>query len=460
MNTKDIKRNLSTLANTSINMVRGWAAFEAGNGSDDAPNIRGASILGAAISVLFVVIFIGWGSLAPIASASIASGVLGVEGKTRIVQHLEGGIVGQINVRDGDEVQAGDVLIRLDNTKARATFELLTNRRMNARALLARLQAEQGGMEKVLFPESLNASDESAVLDMIKAQQAQFVSRRENLANQASVLKERIAEYNSEIEGLKGRIAADKEQLALTSEQIADVRTLLKKGLARKPRLLELEVKASEIESRLSHNKSQISKNRQRILGARASISETRTKRDSQVADDLSSAESELLDMDERLRAAEDVLKRTAILAPVSGVVTNLRVHTTGGVVAPGEPVADIVPANELLIVDARVRPDDIDVVRPGLLAHVRITALNQRSTSPAPGIVRTVSADRMVDPATGETYFLATVELDKDQVAVPVDMLYPGMSAEVMIDTGSRSALSYMFEPLTNSFYRAFREK
>jgi HlyD family type I secretion membrane fusion protein len=460
MNTKAIKDKLHAIAHTSMDVVRRAIDFDAGNKSDDdAPNIRSASMLGVAISGFFILAFIGWGAVAPIASASIATGVLGVEGKTRIVQHLEGGIVGKINVRDGDEVRAGDMLVRLDNPKARATYELLSNRRLNALALQARLQAEQAGLDTVVYPKTLKASDAPAVLDMIKGQNAQFASRRENLANQISVLEERIAEYHAEIKGLKGRIAADKEQLAFTREQIADLRTLLAEGLARKPRLLELEVKASEIESRLSHSKSQITRNRQRILGAKASISEARTKRGAQVADALSNAESELLDMVERLRAAEDVLARTKILAPVAGVVTNMRVHTTGGVIAPGEPVADIVPANELLIVEARVRPDDIDVVRPGLLAHVRVTALNQRSTAPAPGVVRTVSADRMIDQATGETYFLATVELDKGQVAVPVEMLYPGMSAEVMIETGSRSALAYLFEPLTNSFNRAFRE-
>lgn len=430
-----------------------------GNGSDDAPDIRAATLLGAAVSGFFIVAFFGWSAVVPIVSASIANGVLGAEGKTRTVQHLEGGIVGKINVRDGDKVEAGDTLVRLYNPKARATFELLSNRRLNALALQARLRAEQTGLDRIVFPQFLTAGEDPVVLDMIRGQRAQFTSRRENLANQVSVMKERIAEYDAEIVGVKGRIAADREQLAFTREQITDLRILLAKGLARKPRLLELEVKASEIESRLSHNKSQITRNWQRIQGARSSISEMRTKRGAQVADALSSAESELLDMGERLRAATDVLTRTAILAPVSGVVTNLRVHTTGGVIAPGEPVVDIVPANELLIVEARVRPDDIDVVRPGLSAHVRITALNQRSTAPVPGIVRTVSADRMVDPATGESYFLATVELDKDQSAVPLDLLYPGMSAEVMIETGSRSALAYLFEPLTNSFNRAFRE-
>lgn len=294
---------------------------------------------------------------------------------------------------------------------------------------------------------------------MVDGQNALFASRRANLINQIAVLDGRIAEYKSEIVGLQGRIGADQKQYALTGEQIVDVRTLLKEGLARKPHLLELEVKASEIDSRLRHNKSQITRNQQRIQGTYASISETRTKRASQVADALRNAEAELLDMGERLRAADDVLVRTAIVAPVTGVVTNLRVNTNGGVIAPGEPVADIVPVDERLIVEARVRPDDIDIVRPGLVAHVRFTALNQRNTQPAPGIVRTISADRLVDQNTGESYFLATVELDETKGTVPEELLYPGMSAEVMIETGERSALAYLFEPLTNSFNRAFRE-
>ncbi|MCK5446079.1 MAG: HlyD family type I secretion periplasmic adaptor subunit [Rhodospirillaceae bacterium] len=430
-----------------------------GDAPGDAPNIRGASILGGAITGLFIFMFIVWGGLAPIASASIATGVLVVEGKTRTIQHLEGGIVGEILVRDGDKIAAGEVLVRLDDTKARATYDLLSKRRLNASALMARLQAEHNNASEVSFPASLANSTDPDLMAMVDGQNALFASRRANLTNQVAILDGRIAEYQSEIVGLQGRIGADQQQHALTREQIGDVRALLKEGLARKPRLLELEVKASEIDSRLRHSKSQITRNQQRIQGVNASISETRTKQASQVADALRNAEAELLDMDERLRAAEDVLARTAIMAPVSGVVTNLRVNTNGGVIAPGEPVVDIVPEDERLIVEARVRPDDIDIVRPGLAAHVRFTALNQRNTQPAPGIVRTISADRLVEPNTGESYFLATVELDETKGTVPEELLYPGMSAEVMIETGERSALAYLFEPLTNSMNRAFRE-
>ena len=430
-----------------------------GEGSNETPDIRSATMLGGTITALFVVVFIGWGSLAPIASASIASGVLGVEGKTRTAQHMEGGIVDEIRVKDGDRITAGDVLVTLNDTKARATYDLLSKRHYNAMALLARLKAERANNSEITFPEKLSLSPNLDLVQMMDGQRALLASRRTNLENQVSILNERVAEYTSEIKGLKGRINADDQQLVFTREQIKDVKTLLADGLARKPRLLELEVKASEIESRLRHNKSQITRNQQRIQGAYASISEIRSKHTSSVVDALQNAEAAFLDAGERLRAAEDVLERTSIKAPVTGIVTNLRVNTTGGVIAPGDAVADIVPDDERMIVEARVRPDDIDIVRPGLVAHVRFTALNQRSTKPSLGVVRTISADRLVDQATGESYFTAIVELDEGDSAVPAELLYSGMSAEVMIMTGERSALSYLFEPLTNSLNRAFRE-
>ncbi|MCK5166533.1 MAG: HlyD family type I secretion periplasmic adaptor subunit, partial [Rhodospirillaceae bacterium] len=356
MNKQSLKQNLQIFANHFLKPC---------SAPDEAPNIKDAVLLGGSISGLFIIVAVIWGGLAPIASASIATGVLGVEGKTRIIQHLEGGIVGEILVRNGDNVDAGQVIVRLDDTKARATYDLLSKRRMNTTTLLARLKAEQAGNSKIIFPDALVNSTNPDLQSMVSGQINLFESRRENLANQVSVLKERISEYNTEIVGLEGRIQSGERQLELTREQAGDVKALLKEGLARKPRLLELEVKASEIESRMRHNRAQIARNKTRIQGAKASISETQTKHVFNIADSLRTAESELLDMDERLRAAEDVLTRTAIVAPVSGVVTNLRVNTTGGVITPGEPVADIVPNDELLIVETRVRPDDIDIVRP-----------------------------------------------------------------------------------------------
>ncbi len=425
---------------------------------DTSPNIRSAVILGGVVTVMLFTLVLGWGGSAPIASASIAQGTVGVEGKTRIVQHLEGGIVRNILVQNGDKIAAGEVIVQLDDTKARATYDMLAKQRMVAIAELARLQSEQQKLDYVKFPIELTESTDAATQEIVKGQVSIFTSRRKNLINQIAVLRERISEHKAENIGLKGRIDADEQQRALTQTQVIDVRNLLSQGLARKPRLLELELKASEIESRLRHGHAQIERNRQRIEGALASIAEISSKQDAQVADDLRTAKSELMDMDERLRAAKDVLSRTEIIAPVDGVITDLRVHTTGGVIAPGEPVVKIVPEDERLIIEARVKPDDIDVVRKGLDAYVRFTALSQRTVAPSPGRVRAVSADHMVDEATGESYFLAIVELRAD-----ADMdelkLYPGMSAEVMIETGSRTVLAYLFEPLTNSFNRAFRE-
>jgi len=274
------------------------------------------------------------------------------------------------------------------------------------------------------------------------------------------VLNQRIAEFKEEIKGLEGEITADDTQLELILEEIAAVEILLEKGLERKPRLLALKRRVAEIEGERSSSRARIARVNQSIGEARLRITELATTRINEVVEQLREVQATLFDVDERLNASRDVLARTEIRAMQAGAIVDLRVHTKGGVIAPGEDLLDIVPGDDLLIIEARIDPKDIDVVSWGLAARVRFTAFSQRNAVPMDGRVISVSADNLVDERTGETYYLARIKLDKDPSEVmPGLRLYPGMQAEVMIVTGSRTALEYIMSPIRNSIGRALRE-
>ncbi|MFP6742973.1 MAG: HlyD family type I secretion periplasmic adaptor subunit [Alphaproteobacteria bacterium] len=271
---------------------------------------------------------------------------------------------------------------------------------------------------------------------------------------------QRIAQFDEEIIGLEGQVAAEDVQLLLIAEETNAVLVLLEKGLERKPRLLALQRREAEIVGSRSGNMAQVARVKQNIGEARLRISELDTARINEVVEQLRAAQNELFDLAERIHAAEDILRRTAILAIQDGTVVNLQVHTPGGVIAPGAPLLDIVPSDDALIIEARVDPRDIDVVHWGLPARVRLTAFNQRSAVPMDGRVLSVSADAITDERTGQAYYLARIKLDKDPATLGTGIsLYPGMQAEVMIVTGARTVLDYLLAPISRSIDRSLRE-
>ena len=416
--------------------------------------------VGAGIVGLFFGVFGAWAAFAPLESAAVARGVISVETQRKTIQHLEGGIVGEILVRDGDEVAADAILVVLDDTQARATLDLLRGRHRAARALEARLIAERDGAADISFPDDVRGSADAGVAELVRAQGNIFTGRRRSITGQDAIMRQRIAQIQQEIRGLEGQSAAQAEQLALTSEEIASNQKLVDEGLSGKTRLLELQRALAEVTGEHSQSLAAIARAQQNIEETRLEMADLRTSFINEAVQQLGIVQNELLDLGEQIRAAEDVLRRTVIRSPMAGTVVGLQVHTVGGVVAPGQTLLDVVPKGDRLIVEAFVDPNDIDVVEVGLGAQVRLTALTQRNLAPLEGHVTTVSADRLTDQRTGLSYFLARVELDDDPVAkLDGERLYPGMQAEVMIVTGERTTLDYLSRPLVNSFNRAFRE-
>ena len=403
-----------------------------------------------------------WATLAPLESAAIAQGSISVDSNRKTIQHLEGGIVGKILVRDGDVVKAGQVLIRLDETQARATLELLRGRQIATLALVARLTAERGGKAKIIFPDELVTNrSEPNVAEAIDGETNIFRVRRKTTADRVSIQEHRIAQLEEEIKGLKGQIRAEATQIRLIKDEIKDVKSLVDKGFGRRPRLLALQRRQAEIEGSRSRNRAAIARTKQSISETRIRITELQTEMLNDVLLQLRQAQSELFDLADRIQAAEDVLRRLEIRAQLPGTIVGLQVHTPGGVIGAGERLMDIVPSGDQLVIEAQVDPNDIDVVHVGLKAQVRLSAFNMRETVPVEGVVTAVSADRLSDQRTGQSYYLARIRLTGDLKKVLGDAeLQPGMPAEVIIVTGARTTLEYIFKPISASLNRAFREQ
>ncbi len=416
--------------------------------------------VGLCIIGLFFGVFGAWAAFAPLQSAAVARGVLSVETQRKTIQHLEGGIIREIRVRDGDEVHADEVLVVLDDTRTRATLELLRGRYRAAQALEARLIAEREAATTITFPADLRDSTDADVRELMRAQVNIFNGRRQSIDGQTAIMQQRVKQIQEEIRGLEGQVAAQAEQVALTNDEIASNQKLFDQGMSGKSRLRELQRELADVTGRHSQNQSTVARAGQNIDEAKLQMAELKTNFVTEAVQQLGEAQKDLLDLNEQIRSAEDVLRRTVIRAQMDGTIVDLQVHTIGGVVSPGQVLLDIVPKGDRLIVETFIDPNDIDVVDAGLPAQVRLTALTQRNLLPLEGRVETVSADRLTDRRTGADYFLARVVLEGDPSAVlQGQRLYPGMQAEVMIVTGERTTLDYLSRPLVQSFNRAFRE-
>lgn len=422
------------------------------------PGIGNNYIRGGLLIVILFLGFLGlWSFVAPLQSAAIAPGVLTVHSQRKTVQHLEGGIVSRIHVSEGQQVEAGDILIQLDDTQARANLELLAARLFTARAEESRLQAERDGLPEIVFPSSLGHVKAAGLEEILESQRNIFSVRRQSLEGQIAILERRIEQFEEEIKGLSGLAEAENEQLRLLKDEMDSYQTLLDKNLTGKAPLRELQRAEAELLGDRSQNLAAIARSRQGIDEARLQIIEARTRHLNEAVELLRKTQSGIHDLTEQIKAAEDVLRRTEIRSATRGTIVNLQIHSQGGVISPGQSLMEIVPDEDRIIVEARIDPVDIDVVKPGLLAHVRLSAYSYRNILPARGKVVTVSADRLTDGLTHLPYFLARIELEG--LAEEDVELYPGMQAEVMIVTGERSLADYLIWPVRQSFRRAFRE-
>ena len=433
----------------------------------EAPSLLGElrrTIIAGAMIIGFGVCGVGiWAAVAPLAGAAIAPGVVSPEGSRRTIQHLEGGIIKRILIEDGSRVRAGDPLILLEDTQAQAGFALLKARHHSLVAAQARMAAEQAGHRDVRFPDWLieAAGKDATALEAMVAQRQLFRTRAEGLAGRRAILMQRIAQLREEIRGLEAQIAADDRQIELIAEEIEGLDHLYRKGLAPRTRLLALQRAQSDIEGDRAERQARIARARQAIGETELQMIAQGTALLDDASEEISRVQTELAEVEQQLAASHDVLARKTISAPNAGTVVELRFHTHGGVINPGEPILDLVPVDEELLVEARVSPLDIDIVAPGLPALIMLPAFKQRTAPRFEGRVRSISADAIVDQRTGERYFAAWIEADPGQLdaLAPEIELMAGMPAEVFIAIGERTMLDYLLQPIFDSMRRAFRE-
>ena len=423
---------------------------------------RSSVWLGAVIVGLFFFGLGGWAVTAPLHSAAIASGIISPDGSRRTVQHLEGGIVREILVKDGDEVFEGQSLVILEDTRARANFEDLLNQLRTLEAIRARLNAEQSDTKEIDFPDwLLNEVYVPEVKSVIDAQIDLFNTRKEAHENRIAILSQRLAQQQAEIAGLDAQVDSLSEQARLIEKEVVGVQELFSKGLERQPRLLALQRAAAQIQGARAETVSQIARIDQAIGETNIEIINLDTERLDRINEEQVRVQAEISSLQEQLRASEDILTRTEITAPVTGTVVESQITTLGGVIAPGQPIMDIVPINEELLIDARVSPLDVDVVHPGLQASIVLSAFNQRNMPRLEGTVRSISADAIIDEATGTSFFRTRIEVNKDHLAeiAPDIELAPGMPADVMITTGEQTAFEYLIGPLIDTVRFGMRE-
>jgi HlyD family type I secretion membrane fusion protein len=402
-----------------------------------------------------------WAAYAPLSGAVIAPGFVKIDLNRKLVQHQEGGIVRAVRVRDGDRVEAGQELVLLDDVRIDAQLDLLRTQLDAEHAKGARLEAERAEGAKVAFPKNLiSRKGEPKIAELLARETTLFRARREALESQVAVLRRQIAETAQEADALEHQIKAEEQALRLQKEELAANERLLAQGYVQKTRLLTLQRAVAEYEARHGERRAELSKARQRASELELRILTMRNAYVQAAADELKEASARIFDLEERIRPSRDAAERQKIAAPIAGEVVGLRIFNAGSVIGPREVLMEIVPDEKRLIVEARIRPEDVNYVRAGFPADVRLTAYPSRTTPLVHGAVAYVSGDRMVDQQTGAAYYVVHIDVTARSLQEAGNLrLQAGMPAEVFIRTDSRTAVDYLLAPVTAYLRRAMRE-
>jgi HlyD family type I secretion membrane fusion protein len=401
-----------------------------------------------------------WSAVAPVAGAALAPGVTRVEGNRQSLQHRDGGIVRRILVKEGNKVERGKVLLLLDDTAARARLDMLTAQRDALKALEARLIAEREDREPAFDVILTDRRGEPAVADLMASQRALFLSRKNQFGTEVAVLNKKVAQLREQIAGTLTEADGLERQISLIREELTDFRGLYEKGYAPKTRVLALERTEARLMADRGAKLADVAKAGQAIGETELTIARTEHARLTEVTDQLRDTRTKLVELEPRVTEALEVLQRTWLVAPVAGEVVGLTIFTEGGVIAPGARVLDIVPARGTLVIEARVRPEDVHDIATGAAAEIRLTGMIGRQRPALTGTVDVVSADRLADARSGEPYYAAQVRIEPSSLEQARVTLQAGMPADVLIATKSRTVLEYLISPLSDQIARAFREQ
>jgi HlyD family secretion protein len=424
--------------------------------------IRRYTIAGGAV-VLFLTGGVGvWAGTMQIAGALIAPGTIVVDSNVKKVQHPTGGVVGEVRFHDGDRVKAGDLLVRLDDTVARANLAIVTKGLTELEARRARLAAERDRADIIKFPDDLlQRADDPDVAQVLAAERKLFDLRRAARAGQRAQLRERIEQLGKEINGFSSQQISKEKEVTLIERELAGVRDLFQKNLVPITRVTALERDATRLDGERGQLVASIAQAKGKVAELNLQIIQVDEDASSEVAKEMRETEGKIGEYVERKIAAADQLKRTDIRAPQTGTVFQSTVHTVGGVIPAGEPIMLIVPDAEKLAVEAKVNPQDVDKVQVGQPAVLRFSAFDTRTTPEILGKVTRVSADTTTDQRTGLSYYTIRIALEREQTARLGNVkLVPGMPVDSFVQTGERTVMAYLMKPLSDQIVKAFREK
>jgi HlyD family secretion protein len=463
------------IANCRVGLSAGVAFLVNREGLADNDNALGESLTlragraydhelrtGLRVLLAAIVLAAGWTALMPLAGAVVVPGNLVVQSNVKTIQHPTGGVVAEIPVHNGMQVGGGDLLLRLDATQAQASLQMVSKQLDEVRVRIARLVAERDGRSGLQAPAELAArSGEDAVKTLLVSEESLFNARANARRSQTELLQSRGSQLSEEIAGLDAQVGSKTKQLELIAGELSGVQDLYDKQLVPLTRLTTLQRESARIEGERGQLMSAIAETKSKIGEAQLQIVRLDQDFRTDVVKELGESQGKEAELVERGVAARDLLDRIEIRAPTSGVVHQLSAHTIGGVIRAGDPIMEVVPDSDDLQIEARLQPNDIDQVRTGQKAFVRFSAFNQRVTPQLTGVVSYVSADTSHDQQTNAPYFTVRVALSEDERRRLAGLqLVPGMPAEVFMQTGSRTMMSYLLKPITDQMQRAFVEK
>ncbi|QPC88602.1 HlyD family type I secretion periplasmic adaptor subunit [Mesorhizobium sp. NBSH29] len=408
----------------------------------------------------FVAGFGYWAATVPLSGAALAPGIIAAAGRNVQVQHLEGGIVAEIHVTEGSRVSSGQSMLVLDPTQAKTQLNRLLQKWVSFQAMIARLVAERDALDTL---PQIPASPFAFEIDgaILEDQRKEFFARLERYQAERAILNLRVTTLEEARRGLDAQQVSVEEQLAIVADELARKKSLVEKGLTNRFEYTQMLRNQADLIGQKGITASEIASSDTQRLEAVEQLARLATKRVEDAVSRLNEIRASLVDVEEQMFAAHDILQRTVVRAPVDGIVVTSLYNSVGSVIAPAEKVIELLPTTRKLIIDARLRPQDVDSVKVGQSARLRLSALNMRLTPEISGEVALVSADRLVDEVTQEPYYQARVEI-ADQLPPPVtkDRLYPGMPVEAFINTGERTFFAYLARPILDSFNRAFIEE
>ena len=458
----DLYRAAGTITAQATTVGVALGIRRAGHTTSAGESIRRHILAGSILVTVLVIGLGGWASTAQISGALIAQGSVVVDTNVKKVQHPTGGVVGELFVRDGDHVKAGDILIRLDETVTRANLAIVNKGLIELYARKARLAAERDGADTMAVPlELANRQNEPEVKETLGSERKLFDLRHQDRLGQKQQLRERITQLQQQISGLAAQQSAKDKGIALIEQELQGVRDLWQKNLVQLNRLTSLQREEAHLEGERGQIVAQAAEVKGKIAEIQLQIIQVDQDLSSDVAKELRETDGKIGEYVKRKVAAEDQLKRTDIRAPQDGIVFQSTANTVGGVVAAGDPIMIIVPESDNLTVEVKVDPKDIDQVQFGQTVMLRFTSFNVRTTPEIKGAVSRIAADTSTDQRTGQSYYLVRIAMTAEELKRLGDVkLTPGMPVEAFVETGERTMLSYLVKPLHDQLMRAFREK